>query len=149
MTLRLYPDTILTEPCHKIDLITGELAGIAKNMFDIMYENDGMGLAAPQVGLGMAMFVWDAGEGPEVILNPSLSNPEGSWTHREGCLSIPGREWEITRPKYVLLSGYDLLGDPVQYEGIDMGAKLFHHEIDHLFGTLILDRLTKKQEGVG
>jgi peptide deformylase len=106
-------------------------------------EAAGLGLAAPQVGVQKRLFVYDLrdGEGPKTIVNPVVSEHRGEWTYEEGCLSVPGLAWEIVRPKEVHLTGYDLDGNEVSIEADEIVARLFQHELDHLDGVLLLERL--------
>ncbi|HJS83627.1 MAG TPA: peptide deformylase [Nitrososphaera sp.] len=143
MELRTYPDTILFEPTQRVTRITSDFVDIAKRMIDTMYEAQGVGLAAPQIGLGIAMFVWDVGRGPEVVINPSIRRYEGTWTELEGCLSVPGHHWWIERAAEITLHGWDLRGGRISLDADGLEAKVFQHELDHLNGTIILDRITE------
>src|SRR5438094_6019290 len=116
-------------------------------MLVTMYEAPGLGLAAPQVGVQRRLFVYDLQDetGPHVIVNPTISEGRGEWVYEEGCLSVPGLAWEITRPKEVHLTGYDLDGNEVSIEADEITARLFQHELDHLDGRLLLDLLDADQ----
>ena len=116
-------------------------------MLEAMYDVHGLGLAAPQVGVQKRIFVYDLyeGDGPQTIINPTLSEFDGEWTFDEGCLSIPGLYFPITRPKEVLLTGFDLDGNEVSIEADELLARAFQHELDHLDGTLLLEHLDADQ----
>jgi peptide deformylase len=87
------------------------------------------------------LFVYDLGEGPHTIVNPVIAESDGEWAYDEGCLSVPGLSWEIIRPKRIHLVGRDLDGNEVSVEADELEARLFQHELDHLDGILLLDRL--------
>jgi len=110
-------------------------------MYETMYEAVGLGLAAPQIGIQRRIFTYDVGEGPHVIVNPEIVESSGEWVYNEGCLSVPGVNFEIVRPKLVTLRGLGLDGNEVEIEADEVLARLFQHEIDHLNGVLLLDRL--------
>jgi peptide deformylase len=112
-----------------------------------MYEAPGVGLAAPQVGVQKRLFVYDLhdDEGAKVVINPVLTGGEGEWVYDEGCLSVPGLFWPIIRPKTVHLTGVDLDGKPISIEADELEARVFQHEVDHLDGTLLIERLGPDQ----
>jgi peptide deformylase len=121
--------------------VDGGLANLVDAMYETMYDAPGSGLAAPQVGVQRRFFVYDVGEGPNVLLNPEVVEATGEWTFEEGCLSIPGLAFEIVRPKVVTVRAIDLAGNEVLIEGDELLGRVFLHEIDHLDGVLMLDRL--------
>lgn len=127
--------------------IDGRIATIVEGMTGALYEAQGLAVAAPQVGVLKRMFVYDLheGEGPQTIVNPTISASDGEWVYEEGCLSVPGLAWEITRPKQVHLTGYDLDGNDVSFDADELLARMFQHEIDHLDGVLLIDRLDDDQ----
>ena len=115
-------------------------------MFETLYESEsGIGLAAPQVGIQRQIFVWDMDDAPMVILNPKIVESDGEWVYDEGCLSIPGLYVEMTRPKTVLMTGVDLNGNEISFEADELEARLFQHELDHLNGVLMFDRMQPEQ----
>jgi len=115
-------------------------------MFDTLYDSDsGIGLAAPQVGIQRQIFVWDMDDEPMVVLNPVIVESDGEWVYDEGCLSIPGLYVEMTRPKTVLMKGIDMNGNEVAIEADELEARLFQHELDHLNGVLMFDRMQPEQ----
>jgi peptide deformylase len=102
-------------------------------------------LAAPQVGIQRQIFVWDMDDEPMVILNPTITESDGEWVYDEGCLSIPGLYVEMTRPKTVLMKGIDMNGNEISLEADELEARLFQHELDHLNGVLMFDRMQPEQ----
>ena len=106
----------------------------------------GLGLAAPQVGVQKRLFVYEIGdEGPKVVINPEITESRGEWEYEEGCLSLPGLAFDIVRPKLVTVKGLDLDGNEVVLQGDELLGRIFLHEIDHLDGVLMLDRLDGDQ----
>jgi len=143
--IRLFGDPVLKEPAREVGDVDDALVRLSRDMIVTMYEAPGSGLAAPQVGVTKRMFVYDAGEGPQVVVNPVISETRGEWAFEEGCLSVPGLSWEIVRPKELHLTGYDLEGNELSIEADEFLARVFLHELDHLDGVLLLDRLTDEQ----
>ncbi|MCQ3814012.1 MAG: peptide deformylase [Acidimicrobiia bacterium] len=139
--IRVIGDPVLRQKARAITDIDGALVRLADNMIATMYEAPGIGLAAPQVGVQKRLFVWDMGEGPKAIVNPEIVESDGEWLYDEACLSVPGLSWEIIRPKTVHLIGHDLHGNEMSFEVDELEARLFQHEIDHLDGTLLIERL--------
>ena len=126
--------------------IDGKVIRIVEEMFDTLYDSDsGIGLAAPQVGIQRQIFVWDMDDEPMVILNPTIVESDGEWVYDEGCLSIPGLYVEMTRPKTVLMKGIDMNGNEISLEADELEARLFQHELDHLNGVLMFDRMQPEQ----
>lgn len=146
MEIRLFGDPVLRQVAAPIEDIDGKIARMATDMFPAMYEAEGIGLAAPQVGIQKRLFVYDLhdGDGPQVLVNPVIEESDGEWEYPEGCLSVPGLSFEIVRPKEVHLTGYDLDGNEVSIEADELMARLFQHELDHLDGVLLLDHLDKR-----
>ena len=142
-SIRVLGDPVLKQKAAEVDDVDGALVRLAGDMVLTLNEAAGLGLAAPQVGVQKRLFVYDLrdGEGPKTIVNPVVSEHRGEWTYEEGCLSVPGLAWEIVRPKEVHLKGYDLDGNEVSIEADELTARLFQHELDHLDGVLLLDRL--------
>ncbi len=91
------------------------------------------------------LFVYDVGDGPQALINPTIDESDGEWAYEEGCLSVPGLSWEIVRPKQVHLTGVDLDGNEVSIEADEYEARVFQHELDHLDGILLLERLDDEQ----
>ncbi len=143
--IRIFGDPVLRTPADVVTELDGRLARLADDMFDTMYDANGLGLAAPQIGVRKRFFVYDHGDGPEVLVNPVLEEGDGEWVYEEGCLSVPGLSWEITRPKTVHVVGFDLDGNEVSIEADELVARLFQHELDHLNGVLLVDHLDDEQ----
>jgi peptide deformylase len=147
-SIRVVGDPVLRQRATEVTDIDGRLAKLADDMVVTMYEAPGMGLAAPQVGVEKRLFVYDVGDGPHTVVNPRIVESDGEWSYEEGCLSVPGLSWDIVRPKRVHLVGLDLDGHDVSIEADEIEARAFQHEIDHLDGVLLLERLdpdTRKQ----
>jgi len=139
--VRLFGDPVLKQRAREVEDVDGSLATLAETMYETMYEAVGIGLAAPQIGVQRRIFTYDVGEGPHTIVNPEVVTASGEWTYNEGCLSVPGMHFEIVRPKVVTLRGIGLDGNELEIEADEVLARLFQHEIDHLDGVLLLDRL--------
>jgi peptide deformylase len=147
-----YPHPTLRFVSKPIKRVDADLRRIADEMLDLMYESRGVGLAANQVDLPLRMFVAnptgekDSGE-EFVIINPEVERPKGSESAEEGCLSIPGLHGEVVRPKTIRLSAYDIKGNPIETTVDGFLARIFLHEIDHLNGTLFIDRMNEHAVG--
>ncbi len=146
-TIRLFGDPVLKRPAAPVADLNGSLAKVVDAMYETMYDAPGVGLAAPQIGVQQRFFVYDINDdtGPHVMLNPEVVGATGEWTFEEGCLSLPGLAFEIVRPKVVTVQGLDLDGNDVVIEGDELLGRVFLHEIDHLDGVLMLDRLDRSQ----
>ncbi|MHB1988448.1 MAG: peptide deformylase [Acidimicrobiales bacterium] len=144
--IRVFGDPVLRQRAAEVDAVDGRLARLVEDMTETMYAAPGVGLAAPQVGIERRLFVYDVGEGdgPKAIVNPVISDARGEWEFEEGCLSVPGLHWTIVRPKEVHLTGYGLDGSEISIEADEYLARVFQHELDHLDGVLLLDRLDKQ-----
>ncbi|MBM3674806.1 MAG: peptide deformylase [Actinobacteria bacterium] len=139
--IRIFGDPVLRQQAKEVTELDGALARLVATMHETMYEAAGLGLAAPQVGVQKRLFTYDIGDGPVVMVNPQVVEESGEWSYEEGCLSIPGLSFEIVRPKLVTIRGLDLDGNEVVLEGDELLGRVFLHELDHLDGTLMLDRL--------
>jgi peptide deformylase len=139
--IRLIGDPVLRQRASEVTDVNGALAQLATDMLTTMYEAPGLGLAAPQVGVQKRIFVYDIGEGPQVVINPEVRESRGEWGFDEGCLSIPGLSFELVRPKEVHLVGLDIDGNEISIEADELLARCFQHEMDHLDGVLFLERL--------
>jgi peptide deformylase len=128
-----------------IENIDDKLVRLTDAMLDIMYDAPGIGLAAPQIGVQKQLFVYDIGDGAEVLINPVVVESSGEWVYEEGCLSIPGLYVEMVRPKKILLKGINIDGEEVSVEADELLARLFQHELDHLNGVLMFERMTPDQ----
>jgi peptide deformylase len=143
--IRVFGDPVLKTPTLEVTEFDGALHRLVDDMLETMYAAPGVGLAANQVGIQKRLFVYDIGEGPGVVVNPTIHETKGEWTYDEGCLSVPGLYWPIVRPKFVHLAGFDADGNAVEFEADELMARMLQHEVDHLDGTLLLSRLTPEQ----
>jgi peptide deformylase len=139
--IRLFGDPVLRQRATEIENVDGSLVRLAEDMIQTMYDAPGVGLAAPQVGVQRRLFVYDVGDGPFAVVNPEIVESSGEWLYQEGCLSIPGLSWDLLRPKEVHLRGFDLDGEEIDIEADELLARCFQHEMDHLNGVLIVERL--------
>src|SRR5437764_10990040 len=141
--LRLFGDPVLKQRAREVEQLDGDLVTLVNGMYDTMDLADGVGLAAPQVGVRKRLFTYDLheGEGPGVVINPEIVEREGEVISEEGCLSVPGYRFEVVRAERVTMRGLDLDGNELVLEGDDLLARMIQHEIDHLDGVLVLDRL--------
>jgi peptide deformylase len=144
-----FPDPRLREVSKPIDVVTDALRQLAQDMCEVMYDEPGIGLAAPQVGESVRLVVvdteWNEEGGtksPLILVNPVLSEPEGKIVWKEGCLSVPDFEAEIERAERVLLLARDLEGAEVAIRAEGLQAVCFQHEVDHLDGKLFIDRIS-------
>lgn len=141
--IRMFGDPVLRQRAPEVTDLDGDLARLVDTMIETMHEAQGVGLAAPQVGVQKRLYTYDVGDGPGVVVNPEIVEASGEWVYDEGCLSVPGFHFEIVRPKLVTVRGVDLDGKEVVIEGDELMGRLIQHEIDHLDGLLLLDRLEK------
>jgi len=143
--IRTFGDPVLRQVTSDIDNIDESVLRLVEDMIETMHEAPGVGLAATQVGVQKRLFVYDIGDGPSVVLNGRITESSGEWTYEEGCLSVPGLFWPITRPNHVLVEGLDLDGNEIQLEGTELLGRVLQHEIDHLDGVLLIERLDPDQ----
>ena len=141
-----YGDKVLHERARTVDALTPEVDRLVDDMIDTMYAAPGIGLAAPQVGMLLRIFVVDLSVGRDpsallVMINPEFIDRDGMQLEEEGCLSVPGFNATVVRPSRVVVKGLDRMGQPVEREGTGLLARAFQHEMDHLDGTLFVDRL--------
>ncbi|MDO5517678.1 MAG: peptide deformylase [Clostridium sp.] len=141
--IRKYGDDVLRKKCREVENIDKRLLTLINDMFDTMYEADGVGLAAPQVGILKRLFVIDIGEGPLVFINPEILETDGKQIDQEGCLSLPGELEEVMRPNYVRARALNEKGEEFEIEAEELLARAILHEYDHLNGTLFIDRVKK------
>ncbi|MGB7172664.1 MAG: peptide deformylase, partial [Candidatus Acidiferrales bacterium] len=142
-----YPAEILERPTKPVGKFDADLAKLAEDMFESMYAAQGVGLAAPQIGLSLRMTVIDVtvGKNPEarlVLANPQIVHTEGEQREEEGCLSVPGFRGNVLRPAYVTVRAQDVTGKEFEMKGEGVLARAFCHEIDHLDGILFLTHLS-------
>ena len=135
-TIRTEGDSVLTKKCRPVDKITPRILELIEDMLDTMYDAQGVGLAAPQVGILKRIVVIDVGEGPIVLIDPEIVESSGEQTGDEGCLSVPGMAGQVTRPEYVKVKAQDEELNEIEYEGEGLLARAFCHELDHLDGLM-------------
>ena len=135
-TIRVEGDPVLTTKSRPVEEMTPKISELITDMLDTMYDAMGVGLAAPQVGILKRIVVIDVGEGPIVLINPEILETSGEQTGDEGCLSVPGMAGQVTRPNYVKVKALDVNMEEVIYEGEELLARAFCHEIDHLDGKM-------------
>jgi len=142
LPIRILGDPVLRESTKPVESFDRALRQLAKDMIETMYEAPGVGLAGPQVGVSLQLFVFDDGEhGPTFMANPELLDAEGEVIEEEGCLSIPGPYHPTTRYRTIRCRGLDVKGKPQDLVGEGLVARIFQHETDHLNGMLYIDRL--------
>ena len=142
-----YGDPILEKSTAPVKKFDAELEQLAEDMFASMYAAQGVGLAAPQIGLGLRMAVVDVtgGKNPEakiILANPEITHAEGEKREEEGCLSIPGFRGYVLRPQFVTIRAQNAKGETFEVRGEDLLARAFCHEIDHLNGILFIQHLS-------
>ena len=145
-----FPDKRLSVVSDPIEAITDEIRELASDMCDVMYDEPGIGLAAPQLGRAIRLIVvdteWtadDAERSPLILINPELSEHQGKLVWNEGCLSVPDLEADVERAERVLLRATDLDGKDVELRAEELQAVCFQHEVDHLDGILFVDRISR------
>ena len=143
----LYPDPVLRRPCDPVEEVTDEIRQVASRMLQLMREAPGVGLAAPQVGLSCRLFVANHSGDPEddcVFINPEISNLSKETDEREeGCLSLPDVRGLIRRPSAIKISALDRDGQPFGRTSDDLPSRIWQHELDHLDGVLIINRMSQ------
>ena len=137
--IRELGDEVLTKQCKEVTKMTLRTKILIQDMLDTMYEALGVGLAAPQVGVLRRIVVIDVGEGPIVLINPEILETSGEQTGEEGCLSVPGKSGQVTRPDYVKVRALNEDMEELELEGTGLLARAFCHEIDHLDGKMYVD----------
>lgn len=139
--IRVEGDAVLTKVCKEIKEVTPRIQDLIDDMIETMYEANGVGLAAPQVGILKRLVVIDVGEGPIVMINPTIIAQDGEQTGDEGCLSVPGKAGIVTRPNYVKARFFDEEMNECEIEGEELLARAICHELDHLDGHLYVEKV--------
>lgn len=140
--IRQIGDAVLNKKCKEVAEVTDRTAELIQDMFDTMYDAEGVGLAAPQVGILKRIVVIDiTGEDPILLINPVILEQSGEQTGNEGCLSVPGKTGVVTRPNYVKVKAYDQDLKPIEVEGTELLARAICHELEHLEGHLYVERV--------
>ena len=143
LPLRFFGDQGLRRVATPIAEVTSDIVELAHRMLVTMEEEDGVGLAAPQVGHSIRMFTHAlSDEAPPVLINPEFLEGRGEWVYREGCLSVPGLYYDLVRAEEVFFRAYGLDGEPFTIEATGLLGRVLLHELDHLDGILMVDRLT-------
>ena len=140
-TIRVEGDPVLGKVCREVTEVTPKIVTLIDDMLETMYEANGVGLAAPQVGILKRIVVIDVGEGPIVMINPEIIESDGEQTGDEGCLSLPGKAGTVTRPNYVKARAFDENMEEYEIEGTELMARAMCHEIDHLDGHLYVEKV--------
>lgn len=140
--IRLFGDPVLTTPASPVIDFDKELRTLVKDLTDTMLEAPGAGLAAPQIGVPLRVFVWDIDEAIGHLINPSLDLSEEMQDGEEGCLSFPALSFETPRAFRAVATGFNMYGEPVTVEGTELLARCLQHETDHLDGIVFIDRLS-------
>lgn len=141
--IRVQGDPVLEKGTKEVREVTPRIKELIQDMIDTMYEANGVGLAAPQVGVLRKIVVIDVGDGPVVFINPEVVEAGGEQTGDEGCLSLPGKVGTVTRPNYVKARALNMQLEPFEIEGTELFARAMCHEFDHLDGHMY----TEKVEG--
>src|SRR5882724_167917 len=143
LRVRRYGDPILRRRANPVETVTPEVRKLVDDMVETMYDEVGIGLAAPQVGASVRLLVVgdEEGRGAQALVNPAITAQGGKVTAEEGCLSLPGIFAQVTRSEWVTLEAQDLEGRPIAITARGLRARVFQHEIDHLDGVLFIDRL--------
>ena len=137
--IRMAGDPVLGKTCREVKELTPKIKELIGDMFETMYEANGVGLAAPQVGILKRIVTIDVGDGPIVMINPSIIESSGSQTGEEGCLSLPGKSGVVTRPDYVRARAFDENMQENEIEGNELLARAICHELDHLDGHMYME----------
>ncbi|MEO6570396.1 MAG: peptide deformylase [Ilumatobacteraceae bacterium] len=145
-SIRTFGDPVLKTAAAPVADVDGKVVRLVDDMFVALRESGlGIALAAPQIGVQKQIFVWDLDGRQDVIFNPEIVDSDGEWVYDEGCLSIPGLYVEMVRPKTVLMRGVDINGEIVEREADELEARMYQHELDHLHGVLMFDRMQPDQ----
>lgn len=140
--IREIGDPVLYKSCKVVKEVTDRTRELMDDMFDTMYEAQGVGLAAPQVGVLKRIVTIDVtGEDPILLVNPTIMETSGEQTGNEGCLSVPGKTGVVTRPNYVKVKAYDRNLQPFELEGTELLARAICHEVEHLDGHLYVEKV--------
>lgn len=141
-SIRVMGDEVLTKKCKEVTEMTPRTKMLIEDMLDTMYEANGVGLAAPQVGILKRIVVIDVtGDEPYVLINPKIVETDGEQTGPEGCLSVPGKSGQVTRPNYVKVQALNAYMQPFELEGTELLARAICHELDHLDGHLYVEKV--------
>jgi peptide deformylase len=142
-----FPESVLRQPAKPVERVDAEIDRLIEDMIETMYDAPGIGLAAPQIGVPLRLFVYDIGHTdgtrqPQALINPVILERRGTQSDDEGCLSVPDYRVVVSRANWVKIQGMDLSRKVVTLEGEGLLARLFQHETDHLNGRLLIDRIS-------
>lgn len=147
--IREIGDEVLTKKCKEVTEMTPRIRELIEDMLETMYEANGVGLAAPQVGILKRIVVIDTtGEDPHILINPRIVEASGEQTGQEGCLSVPGKSGQVTRPNYVKAVAMDVNMKAFELEGTELLARAICHELDHLDGHLYVEKVEGELQDV-
>lgn len=147
--IREIGDEVLTKKCKEVTEMTPRIRELIEDMLETMYEANGVGLAAPQVGILKRIVVIDTtGEDPHILINPRIVEASGEQTGQEGCLSVPGKSGQVTRPNYVKAVALDVNMKAFELEGTELLARAICHELDHLDGHLYVEKVEGELQDV-
>ena len=147
--IREYGDEVLTKKCKEVTEVTPRIRELIEDMLETMYEANGVGLAASQVGILKRIVVIDTtGEDPYILINPRIVETSGEQTGNEGCLSLPGKTGVVTRPNYVKVLAFDINMKPFELEGTELLARAICHELDHLEGQMYVEKVEGELQNV-
>ena len=142
--IRLFGDPVLVTPAAQVVDFDKELRTLVADLTDTMLEAPGVGLAAPQIGVGLRVFVWDVDEALGHLINPTLDLSDELQEGEEGCLSFPALSYETPRSLRAVAKGFDMYGEPITVDGTELLARCLQHESDHLDGIVFIDRLSQE-----
>ena len=140
-TIRTQGDPVLEKVCREVTEVTPKILTLIDDMIETMYDANGVGLAAPQVGMLKRIVVIDVGEGPIVMINPRIISQDGEQTGEEGCLSVPGKSGVVTRPNHVIARFFDEEMEEFEIEVTELLARAICHELEHLDGHLYVEKV--------
>jgi peptide deformylase len=144
-SIRLFGDPVLTTPALEVSVFDKELRTLVSDLTETMHDAPGAGLAAPQIGVSLRVFVWDVDDNLGHLINPTLDLSSDMQDGEEGCLSFPGLLYETPRAMRAVAKGFNMHGEPVTIEGSELLARCLQHETDHLDGIVFIDRLVTEE----
>ena len=144
--IRTFGDPVLRMEAKPITDIDSKVRTLVRDLIETMYNAPGVGLAASQIGIPRRVAVFDTQDelGPRVMINPEIVERSGEWEFEEGCLSVPNKYWPIVRPAFARVKALDLDGNEIELAGDGVVGRVIQHEVDHLDGYLLIDRLPKR-----
>ena len=143
--IRLFGDPVLTTPAQPVETFDKEIRNLVKDLTETMHNAPGAGLAAPQIGVSLRVFVWDCDDSEGHLINPSLNLSDEMQEGSEGCLSFPDLSFDTPRAMRAVAKGFNMYGDPIVVDGSELLARCLQHETDHLDGIVFIDRLVAEE----